>query len=101
MIPLLAVLPLLAGGGGTLGASEMWFAVGRTVVILAAILVLGPRLARPVFRLVAATGSRELFTALSLLIVIALALLVKAAGMSMAMGAFIGGVLLAESEYRH
>jgi len=101
VIPLLAVLPLLAGGGGQLGASDIWLAVGRAVVILAAILVLGPRLARPLFRLVASTGSRELFTALSLLIVIAMALLVGAAGMSMAMGAFIGGVLLAESEYRH
>ncbi|MBK6657935.1 MAG: cation:proton antiporter [Proteobacteria bacterium] len=101
VIPLLAVLPLLAGGGGDLGGEAMWLAIGRAVLILAAILVLGPRLARPVFRLVAATGSRELFTALSLLIVIAMALLVSAAGMSMAMGAFIGGVLLAESEYRH
>jgi glutathione-regulated potassium-efflux system ancillary protein KefC len=101
VIPLLAVLPLLAGGGSELGGEAMWIAIGRAVLILAAILVLGPRLARPVFRLVAATGSRELFTALSLLIVIAMALLVSAAGMSMAMGAFIGGVLLAESEYRH
>ena len=101
VIPLLAVLPLLASGGGHLGAGEMWFAIGRAVLILAGILVLGPRLARPLFRLVAATGSRELFTALSLLIVIAMALLVSAAGMSMALGAFIGGVLLAESEYRH
>ena len=101
VIPLLAVLPLLAGGGGHLGASEMWLAIGRAVLILAGILILGPRLARPLFRLVAATGSRELFTALSLLIVIAMALLVSAAGMSMALGAFISGVLLAESEYRH
>ncbi|MCC6710723.1 MAG: cation:proton antiporter [Gammaproteobacteria bacterium] len=101
VIPLLAVLPLLAGDGSSLGGEAMWLAIGRAVVILAGILILGPRLARPVFRLVAATGSRELFTALSLLIVIAMALLVSAAGMSMAMGAFIGGVLLAESEYRH
>lgn len=101
VIPLLAVLPLLAGGGNHMGAAEMWLAIARAVLILAGILLLGPRLARPVFRLVAATGSRELFTALSLLIVIAMALLVSAAGMSMAMGAFLGGVLLAESEYRH
>jgi glutathione-regulated potassium-efflux system ancillary protein KefC len=101
VIPLLAVLPVLADGGTHLGAGEMWLAIGRAVLILTGILVLGPRLARPLFRLVATTGSRELFTALSLLIVIAMALLVSAAGMSMALGAFIGGVLLAESEYRH
>ncbi len=101
VIPLLAVVPLLGGGGHQLETNEMWLAIGRAVVILAAILVLGPRLARPAFRWVAATGSRELFTALALLVVIGMALLVSAAGMSMAMGAFIGGVLLAESEYRH
>ena len=101
VIPLLAVLPLLAGDSGQLGAGAMWLTFARAVVTLAGILILGPRLARPLFRLVAKTGSRELFTALSLLIVIAMALLVSAAGMSMALGAFIGGVLLAESEYRH
>ena len=101
VIPLLAVLPLLAGNGHAMGAGELWLGIGRAALILAAILTLGPRIARPVFRLVATTGSRELFTALSLLVVIAMALLVSAAGMSMAMGAFLGGVLLAESEYRH
>ena len=101
VIPLLAILPLLASGGPHVDATALSLAIGQAVLILAGILILGPRLARPVFRLVAATGSRELFTALSLLIVIAMALLVSAAGMSMAMGAFLGGVLLAESEYRH
>ncbi|MBX9604833.1 MAG: monovalent cation:proton antiporter-2 (CPA2) family protein [Gammaproteobacteria bacterium] len=101
VIPLLAVVPLLGEQGGTLEGGAVALGIGRALLILAAILVIGPRVARPLFRLVALTGSRELFTALSLLIVIALALLVSIAGMSMAMGAFLGGVLLAESEYRH
>ena len=83
------------------GALNWWCTIARAVAILGAILVLGPRLARPLFWLVAASGSRELFTELSLPTVIGMALLVSVAGMSMALGAFIGGVLLAESEYRH
>ena len=75
--------------------------IAQAIALVGAILVVGPRLARPLFRIVAASRSRELFTALSLLIVIGLALLVDAVGLSMALGAFMGGVLLAESEYRH
>ena len=101
MIPLLAVIPLLGGGHEALSGAAPWQSIGKAVAVIAGILLIGPRVARPLFRLVAQTGSRELFTALSLLIVGGMALLVSSAGMSMALGAFIGGVLLAESEYRH
>ena len=56
---------------------------------------------RPVFRLVASAGSHEIFTATSLMLVIASTLLLESAGISMALGAFVAGMLLADSEYRH
>ena len=56
---------------------------------------------RPALRLIARTGLREIFTAFALLLVIAISLLMAWSGMSMALGAFMAGVLLADSEYRH
>lgn len=97
-IPFLAVLPLLAaqqapaGGGGR-----------QALLVLAAIVavVLGGRLLlRPALRWIARTRSTEIFTAAALLLVVALASLMDALGLSMALGAFLGGVLLADSEYR-
>lgn len=101
VIPLLAIIPLLGSRADAVSAGAVWLGIAQAAGVIAAILVIGPRLARPLFRIVAATASRELFTALSLLIVIGMALLVSLVGMSMALGAFIGGVLLADSEYRH
>ena len=101
VIPLLAIIPILGSQTEPMAVADVWVNIARAGALIAAILLLGPRLARPLFRIIAATGSRELFTALSLLIVIGLALLVHLVGMSMALGAFIGGVLLADSEYRH
>jgi glutathione-regulated potassium-efflux system ancillary protein KefC len=98
-IPILALVPLLAtaqvesSGGGWLGAAK---AIG----VIAAI-VLGGRLAlRPALRWIARTDTPEIFTAASLLLVVATAALMQAVGLSMALGAFLAGVLLAESEYR-
>ncbi len=101
VIPLLAIIPILGSRTTPLAPAEVWMNIAQAIALVGAILVVGPRLARPLFRIVAASRSRELFTALSLLIVIGLALLVDAVGLSMALGAFMGGVLLAESEYRH
>ena len=101
VIPLLAIIPILGSQTEPMAVANVWLNIAQACALIAAILLLGPRLARPLFRIIAATGSRELFTALSLLIVIGLALLVHWVGMSMALGAFIGGVLLADSEYRH
>lgn len=101
VIPLLALVVLLAPASTGGAETEFAPALLRAVAVIGIILWLGPRLARPLFRLVAGTGSRELFTALSLAIVCAMALVVSFAGLSMALGAFMGGVLLADSEYRH
>jgi glutathione-regulated potassium-efflux system ancillary protein KefC len=98
-IPLLAIVPLLAestgdGGSGWLGALKVFGSV-------AAVIVIGRFLTRPVLRLIAQTGLREVFTGFTLLLVLGIAELMSRAGVSMALGAFLAGVLLAGSEYRH
>jgi len=99
VIPMLALLPLLGNVGGSAGFS--WGGLGFALVVIAATLVGGHFLARPVFRYIARTRQREVFTAFALLLVLGIALGFEAAGLSMALGAFLAGVLLAESEYRH
>ena len=102
VIPMLAVIPLLAVDDGATTANGFdWVALLKAVGVIVLIIVLGRLLLRPVLRLIAATGLREVFTAFSLLLVIGTALLMTSVGMSMALGAFLAGVLLAESEYRH
>ena len=99
VIPMLAALPLLGTAGGWSGFSFQ--AVGFAVAVVVGTLVLGHFIARPVFRHIARTRLREIFTAFALLLVLGIALLFEKAGLSMALGAFLAGVLLAESEYRH
>ena len=99
VIPMLAVLPLLGQWGGWSGFS--WQGVGFAVAVVVGTLVLGHFIARPVFRHIARTRLREIFTAFALLLVLGIALVFEKAGLSMALGAFLAGVLLAESEYRH
>ncbi len=101
VIPMLAVIPLLAIDDAATADSFDWVALLRAIGVIALIIILGRLLLRPVLRLIATTGLREVFTAFSLLLVIGTALLMAAVGMSMALGAFLAGVLLAESEYRH
>lgn len=100
-IPILAVVPLV---GGQTSASEGGTALERYAVPLGVIggLVLGGRLLlRPALGVVARARSRELSVASALLVVLATALVMEHVGLSMALGAFIAGVLLADSEYRH
>jgi glutathione-regulated potassium-efflux system ancillary protein KefC len=99
VIPMLALLPLLAATGG--GASFSWGGLAFAVAIIVATLVGGHFLARPVFRHIARTRQREIFTAFALLLVLGIAWGYERAGLSMALGTFLAGVLLAESEYRH
>jgi len=99
VIPMLAVLPLLGLAGGWSGFS--WQGIGFAVAVVVGTLVLGHFSARPVFRHIARTRLREIFTAFALLLVLGIALVFEKAGLSMALGAFLAGVLLAESEYRH
>ncbi|MEH0887565.1 glutathione-regulated potassium-efflux system protein KefB [Enterobacter sp. UNJFSC 003] len=98
VIPALALVPLLAGPGDD---HFDWVKVSMKVMAFAGMLIGGRFLLRPVFRFIAASGVREVFTAATLLLVLGSALFMDALGLSMALGTFIAGVLLAESEYRH
>ena len=102
-IPILALLPLLGHASeanqGLALADITWEAI-KIIVVIAGI-VLGGRLAlRPLFRWIAGSKTPEIFTAASLLLVVGIAALMQVVGLSMALGAFLAGVLLAESEYR-
>ena len=102
-IPILALLPLLAVGPDTGPEASGWSQALEALKIIAVIggIVLGGRLAlRPLLRWIALSKTPEIFTAASLLLVIAIAALMQFIGLSMALGAFLAGVLLAESEYR-
>jgi glutathione-regulated potassium-efflux system ancillary protein KefC len=99
VIPMLALLPLLGDGAGAAGFS--WEKLGVAAAVIVLTLGGGRLAARPVFRHIARTRLREIFTAFALLLVLVIALAFEHAGLSMALGAFLGGVLLAESEYRH
>ena len=102
VIPMLAVIPLLGVSSAVDADSGFdWLALVQAIGVILLIVVGGRFALRPVLRLVATTELREVFTAFTLLLVIATALLMQAVGMSMALGAFLAGVLLAESEYRH
>jgi glutathione-regulated potassium-efflux system protein KefB len=98
VIPALALVPLLAGNDE--GHTD-WMKVGFKVLAFAGMLIGGRYLLRPLFRFIAGSGVREVFTAAALLLVLGSALFMDALGLSMALGTFIAGVLLAESEYRH
>lgn len=98
-IPILALLPLLAvsdvhtSGGG-------WWGAAKALAVIVAIVLGGRLLLRPALRWIARSDAPEVFTAAALLLVVATAALMQSVGLSMALGAFLAGVLLAESEYR-
>lgn len=100
VIPFLAILPMLAGDN-TLESSEAWQSALKLIAIFIGVIGLGRYALRPVFRALALTNTPEVFTAAALLTVIGSALAMEMAGMSMSFGAFLAGVLLADSEYRH
>ena len=99
VIPMLAALPFVAGEAAA--ARFAWGELAYPAAAIGATLVGGHFLVRPVFRHIARTRLREIFTAFALLLVVGIGLLYERAGLSMALGAFLAGVLLAESEYRH
>ena len=104
VVPLLALVPLMASSGearAQLSMAETASSVALIGGAIAALVVAGRYLINPFFRLLASTGAREVMTAAALLIVLGAALLMHTVGMSMALGAFLAGVLLAESTYRH
>ncbi|MDP9591378.1 monovalent cation:proton antiporter-2 (CPA2) family protein [Shinella sumterensis] len=100
IVPLLALIPLLAEQAPedtTSAFHDFMVAVGA----IAALLVAGRYLLNPLFQIIARTGAREAMIAAALFVVLAAAMLLQMAGLSMAMGAFLAGVLLADSSYRH
>jgi monovalent cation:proton antiporter-2 (CPA2) family protein len=101
VMPLLALLPLL----GTQSAEQDWrtslLTAGQALAVLAVLIGGGRYVLRPLLRIVAETKVGEAFTAAALLVVVGTALLFDAVGLSMALGAFVAGLLLADSEYRH
>ncbi|NTX60406.1 cation:proton antiporter [Myxococcus sp. CA051A] len=100
VIPLLALLPLLGHTDAT-SVEPGWHTGLKVVAVLVGVVLSGRFLLRPLFRAVASFHSQELFTATALLVVVGTAALLNAVGLSMALGAFLAGVLLSESEYRH
>jgi monovalent cation:proton antiporter-2 (CPA2) family protein len=98
-IPLVALVPLL--GGDSIPEHVPWHDVARAAVAVALILVGGRFLMRPLFRVIGGAKTPEVFTTVALLIVAGTALLATAGGLSPSLGAFMAGVLLSESEYRH
>ncbi len=97
-IPILAVVPVLAVGQG---AAVNTIEAGKVVGTIALVVLAGRFLLRPIFRIAVNTRIPEVFTATALLVVIGTAWLMELAGISMALGAFLAGLLLADSEYRH
>ena len=101
VLPVLAVLPLLGAQAGAQTAQAAWWAGLLKLLAVIGIVVGGRLLLRPALRVVARVQVGEVFTAAALLTVIATALLANAAGLSGSLGAFLAGVLLADSEFRH
>ena len=99
-IPIIALVPLL-GGGADMSGADIWIDGLSIAGVIAAVIVVGRYLLKFVLSNIAETGLREIFTACGLLTVVGTALLMQSVGLSMALGAFLAGVLLADSEYRH
>jgi len=101
VIPMMALIPLL--GIETVAANEtpVWLAAIEALSVVVGIILAGYFLLPPLMRIIAKTGIHELFTAFALLLVISIAELMNWVGLSMALGTFIAGLILADSEYRH
>lgn len=100
VVPLLALVGIFSSGSGE-AADPLWLAALKAIAVVGGVLILSRFLLNRIFRLVAKAESREVFAAASLLVVVGTSLMMDAAGLSMALGAFIAGVMLADSEFRH
>lgn len=100
VVPLLTIVPLLGGQGGSM-ARELAVAAGKAALALVIIMAAGRLLLRPVLRGVAAARTPELFTAITLFVALGVSWATALAGLSMALGAFLAGLLISETEYRH
>ncbi|MCB5186084.1 monovalent cation:proton antiporter-2 (CPA2) family protein [Methylobacillus gramineus] len=101
VIPLMVLLLVIAPGAHTSNGVHMdWLAILKAVSLIVLLVLGGKYLLRPVLRYVANTGLREIFIAFALFLIIGVSILMTLVGLSMALGAFIAGVMLADSEYR-
>jgi len=100
VIPILAALPFL-GSSGAAHDGNGWMDAAKAAGMIVGVVIGGRYLTRPLFSAIARFGSREVFTSAALLIVIGVTLLMELVGLSASLGAFLAGVLLADSEYRH
>jgi monovalent cation:H+ antiporter-2, CPA2 family len=100
VVPLIIIIPALASSGQTIYAT-LGIALLKAALVLAALLIFGQRLLRPWFHLVASQKSSELFMLNVLLFTLGLAYLTELAGLSLALGAFVAGMLISETEYRY
>lgn len=98
-IPLIAAIPFLDSSAGS--HQIQWMAIGKVAVAFALLIIASRTVLRRVFKLMASAKTTEIFTAAALLLVLGVALLMESLGLSMALGSFLAGVLLADSEYRH
>jgi len=101
IVPLLVLVTFLGSGGEEVTMTERLSSIGIALAATVALIFAGRYLLNPLFRLLASSGAREVMTAAALLVVLGSALLMQVSGLSMAMGAFLAGVLLSESAFRH
>ncbi|GHD54505.1 potassium transporter [Thalassobaculum fulvum] len=102
VVPILVVVPLIAGGGdGESIALALSIALLKALAALAVIVIAGRQLLRPLYHIIAAANAPEVFTAMTLLVVLGIGWATQMVGLSMALGAFLAGLLLSESEFRH
>ncbi len=101
IVPLLALVAFISPTLTDHGSESRWLSVGIGIAALAGLIAAGIWLLNPLFRILAAAKAREVMTAAALLVVLGAALLMQVGGLSMAMGAFLAGVLLSESTFRH
>ncbi len=101
IVPLLAFVAFIAPGAADTGTQSRWLSVAIALGSVAGLVLVGRFLLNPLFRVLARAGAREVMTAAALLVVLGSALAMQLGGLSMAMGAFLAGVLLSESSFRH
>lgn len=101
VIPMLVLIPVVASGGVAVTAVDAWLGGIKLVAVFVGFAVFGRFATRPILRVAASARAPEVFTSAALLMVIGSAMLMEFAGLSVSLGAFVAGVLLADSEYRH
>lgn len=100
VVPLLVVIPLLGQKGAVIVGSLVWAGI-KAVAALIVIMYAGQKILRPIYRVVVAQKNHELFTAMTLLVILSIGFATYHFGLSMALGAFLAGVMLSETEFRH